>query len=609
MNRESGSGALDGFWLPASLRERLIGPDTHWEVTSFAKGKECGTECEPHAPGAVSARWPLFQGPQWTELLTGLHRARDKAPRGHEYWERLRAALAAAARRLADPGDPSHQVLLEVLPGYTGYSRGMIAATLGAPDLWDLENLVPAMSYQPDKLCSRRWQEVPGIPGRIRFFPRSPLDQVAGWLPVAWEMPLYRVDTRPRSVLGFAAGNVPGGALMMIVLALSTTLRGEAPLPRPVPPPAVLVRNSRREPLLTPVVLSAIEDVDPELVSMVATMVWDHDEEALQRSLVRDADLVLAAAGDDVISRVSRQASSVPGRRRFLPHGHKVSFTAISRDTLQLQYGGDGYGWSPPGGTEIIDIVALLAGLDSAFWDQNGCLSSRVHFVEQGGPADDLPAEYARRLTMRLRQIAQVIPRGAWPLRRLRDPFDRYKSLEGPDRWGTGLTVISDYDDPFVVVLDERTSDEFRMEPSVFASIVNECQTRVVMVRTVGDLMEVPWRYLGMLPRESLQSLSVALGVPGQGLTRQTLDFAAACGQRGVTAIRVVGRGAFPQLAYSWDGLIPLDLVGERPPVYFSTIEFDSPFEDMIRTYRAHLARLAKIPPVEQGAMVTRDFR
>jgi hypothetical protein len=273
----------------------------------------------------------------------------------------------------------------------------------------------------------------------------------------------------------------------------------------------------------------------------------------------------------------------------------------VGREVLALQYRQDLSGWSAPGGTEILDIVPLLAGLDSIFWDQNGCLSSRVHFVEKTGPADDLPAEYARRLTARLRQVSQVMPRGNWPVRRLHDAFDRYKAIEGSDRWGTGLQVMTDYDDPFVVVLDERSGDEAGMGPGAFAAMVNECQSRVVVVRTVEDVMDVPWRYLDLLPRQSLQSLSVAMGRPGEGLTKEFLDFATACGSRGVTAIRTVGRGAFPQLAYSWDGFLPLDLVGRRPPGYFTTIEFDSPFEEMMQTYRSHLARLAAIPPPDQA--------
>ncbi len=260
----------------------------------------------------------------------------------------------------------------------------------------------------------------------------------------------------------------------MAILALSTTLRGEAPLPRPEPPPVVLVRNSVREPILTPFVLSAIEEVDPELVSMVAAGVWDWDDALLHERLA-------GRGGPGDRRRRRRPARVSPAgwpRSRRTPrlheHGRKVSFTVISREVLEAEASADAQGWVPPGDTELIDIVALLAGLDSAVWDQNGCLSSRMHFVEKGGPADDFPAEYARRLTKRLRQIDEVIPRGAWPVRSLHDPFDRYKAIEGSDRWGNGLQVMSDYDDPFVVVLDERTGRESRLDRDSFASMVDE---------------------------------------------------------------------------------------------------------------------------------------
>jgi hypothetical protein len=90
-----------------------------------------------------------------------------------------------------------------------------------------------------------------------------------------------------------------------------------------------------------------------------------------------------------------------------------------------------------------------------------------------------------------------------------------------------------------------------------------------------------------------LQSLSVAVGRPGEGLSHRFLEFATACGERGVTAIRVVGRGAFPQLAYSWDGLLPLDLVRRRPAGHFTTIEFDRPFDAVLETYRSFVTQMA----------------
>jgi len=42
-----------------------------------------------------------------------------------------------------------------------------------------------------------------------------------------------------------------------------------------------------------------------------------------------------------------------------------------------------------------------------------------------------------------------------------------------------------------------------------------------------------------------------------------------------VTAVRSLGRAAFPQLAYSWDGWLPLDMGHLRPEGHFTTVEFD----------------------------------
>ncbi len=245
---------------------------------------------------------------------------------------------------------------------------------------------------------------------------------------------------------------------------------------------------------------------------------------------------------------------------------------------------------SPKEGS-LLDVVTLLAGLDSIFWDQNGCLSSRIHFVEKGETGDLSVQEYAEHLAGQLRRLSLLLPRGAWPRRLLHDTFDRYKALEGMERTGRGLRVLSRYDDEFVVVLDERPPGQPRFDSRIFGGLVNDCQGRVVMVRPLDDLLELPRLYLSLLPARSLQSLSVAVGRPGEELTDRFLDFATACGARGVTAIRVVGRGAFPQLAYSWDGYLPLDLMCRRPPGHFTTIEFEAPFDAMMETYRSFLAR------------------
>jgi hypothetical protein len=515
----------------------------------------------------VSARWPLLQLEQWQSLLDALNRNRQQIPAGGEFWQRLGAALRTAGQGLADASNPMHRLALSALPGYTGYSEAMIRFTLGALDMMSLESM-PETFRLPGEDIARDWQPMPGLPGRLRFFPAGGRLRKAS---LFGGRPLYGAVQPLDVVLGYGAGNVPGTALLITFLALASTLAGGQV-------PVVVVKNSRREPIFAPLVLNALEAVDPQLVSTVAVLVWDYGDSAVQDFLLGQAGLVIAAAGDDTIADIRRQVEAQRGKlkrtttsTRFHAHGHKVSFSAIGREVLAPGL------FDPHSGHAVLDIVALLAALDSAFWDQHGCLSSRVHFVEIGGSHGMTAFDYAGRLEVQMRLLADLLPRGAWPRQALNDRFDRYKALEKTGK----VIVCSRYGDEFLVVVDRRP-----LSSAVFANLVNDCQGRVIFVRPVSDLMEVPEIYLRYLPPANLQSLSVAVGQPGEGLSESFLRFASACGRRGVTAIRTVGRGAFPQLAYSWDGFVPLDLRRERQAGYFTSIEFDHPYEEMINTFQ-----------------------
>ena len=413
-------------------------------------------------------------------------------------------------------------------------------------------------------------------------------------LPGQGKGPFFSPPSPLDLVVGYAAGNVPGTALLIALLAQATTLAGGLQ-------PAVLVRNSRREPILAPLVLGALEAVDPDLVSTLAVLVWDYADAAAREGgpspqLLAQADLVIAAAGDETISQIEQaiqgmaaiRCTANPDPVRFHAHGHKVSFAAIGREVLKRGR------TIEAGGLLLLDIVALLAALDSVFWDQHGCLSARIHFVETGGEEQHSPLDYARRLVDQLALLAGFLPRGAWPRRSLHDRFDRYKALEQTEK----VQVLSGYDDEFLVIVDSRPLDA-----AGFQRLVNDCEGRVIAVRPVADLMDVPDHYLRLLPAANLQSLSVAVGQEGDPLSDRFLHFAEACGDRGVAAIRTVGRGALPQLAYSWDGLLPPDLVRRRPEGHFTTIEFDLPYDEMIATYcqMLHQAAALGLPGAERA--------
>lgn len=572
---------MDGFWLPAALRHQLTGPGATFETLSYLAGQPTAAD----DPRAVHARYPALQPAQWPILLADLRRQRLRVPRGDAYWARLQAALHVAGRRLADPADSLRREILASLPAYTGYSEAMIRMTLTALDMMALAQLPAAYASAPSWQAAEAWQPMPGLPGRLRFYPTA----APGWNLSRFvrrqHTPLFAETTLPELVVGYGAGNVPGTALLITFLAQATTLAAGAA------PPAVVIRNSRQEPLFGPMILRALEAVDADLVANVAVLIWDYEDERTQAFMLAQADLVIAAAGDQTIAEISAAAQHAAPRRppRLHAHGHKVSFAAIGRDVLAP---GDTLPGAP--GSLLVDVVTRLAALDSVFWDQNGCLSARVHFVETGGDDRLTPAAYAERLAGQCRGLAAFLPRGAWPRQALHDRFDRYKALEAAGQ----VHVFSGYDDDFLVVVDARPLPADRRQAAMqWVNQVNDCQGRVIIVRPVADLMEIPDRYLALLPSANLQSLSVAVGQAGAGLTPRFLRFADACGQRGVTAIRTVGRGAFPQLAYSWDGLLPLDLMRVRPPGHFTTIEFDAPLTEIAATWQLFQRLAQNITP------------
>jgi len=568
---------MDGFWLPQNIRERVLAPNMEYEVLSFARGRPCHQDDE----GAITVRWPVLNQDAWSQLIEGLYANRQRALRGTEYTDRFQAALALVGRRLADPTDRLHSQALATLPDYTGYSSTMVRLALNALDMWTMDRFPTVFQQVPSLAVATDWQSLGDLPGWMRFFPARRWQRLPIRLPGWGNHPLFDPPSSLDLVAGYGAGNVPGTALLISLLAQATTLTGS-------PQPVAVVRNSRREPIFAPLVLAALEAADPDLVSTLAVLVWDHGDAAAQEQLLARADLVIAAASDETILHLDQTLRRMAAARRtshlspvrFHAHGHKISFAAIGREVLERGRLIEASG--PP----LLDVVVLLAALDSVFWDQHGCLSARIHFVEAGSERHHSPLNYARRLVDQMEMLAAFLPRGAWPRRSLHDRFDSYKALEQTGK----VQVLSSFDDEFVVIADSRPVDA-----AGFQRLVNGCQGRVIVVRPVADLMEVPNRYLRLIPAANLQSLSVAVGQEGKGLQKgdsssdRFLRFATACGNRGVTAIRTVGRGAFPQLAYSWDGLLPLDLVRQRPKGHFTTIEFDAPYDEMIATYQQFL--------------------
>ena len=543
------SEPIDGFWLPAHLTP--LREKARWETQCYSRGSPvAGSEAGPQidrgtGSEGVCVRWPVFSGQEWKRLLAGLKAARDSTS-GSQTLERWQKAFEKLPGKLMD-----RAAMVESISQYTGYPSEMFLKAFGETSIVRIDEIARTLGNPPAWASARSWQPMAGdLPGMIRFFPHRFRDR---WdFPSKNNKPIHRPASPVGLGVGFAAGNVPGNGLIVTLLlhiANHLNVGGGKSGAVDAVPPVVVVRNSRQAPILAPWVLSAIEEEDPELVAGIAMLVWDYDDEGIQETLLREADLVMAAASDRTIEEISGQLRACRSAARFHAHGHKVSFDIVDWVALQI---------SP-------DKLTRLSALDSTFWDQYGCLSARIHFVEKGGRFS--PGDYAEALTGEMRVLSREMPRGVSPLRYLHRSCETYKLLESSEN----VKVFSDYDDDFLVVCDGREWNDY-----LFRETVNRCTGRVVVVREVEHIEEVPARYLKRISPANLQTVGVAVG------KHRVLELAEAAGSCGVTALRCLGRSAFPRLAYSWDGFLPLDLGNLRPFGYFTTLETADPLERVL---------------------------
>jgi len=566
---------LDGFWLPKNIRKKIITSKTEWITQRY----EAGHPTERDDPGIVGARYPILSRHQWKHLLALL--ASERLPAPPDFLVRMGNALTHINRRFNDPHDFLTITALSAIPAYTGYSPEMIQFTLGTLDMMPLDSLGKDLRIRLPFEVMRRFvpfQESDQSRGKIRFYRSGGRNPWLNILPRVGSSPFPTKPAYPRLVLGYAAGNVMGTSQLISLLAqLSVLVADDSSQPFPV----ILIKNSRQEPIFTPLLFSALEEIDPMLTATVALMLWDYDDAQLQEYLISQSDLVVAAAADDTIKRIDevvQKGSRSDHPIRFHRHGHKVSFSTIAAPYLTrepiLQI---------PGNLPLIRATTLLSALDSIYWDQYGCLSSRVHFVEKGGSDTCTPLEYGHLLVDSIRYLSKFLPRGAIPLQGMHTRFEKYTVLATAGQ----VHVCSGYEDDFLVVVDQRS-----WKPAIFQNVINDCVERTIIIRPVEDIHEVPDRYLRWLPSGNLQTMSVAIDGPSETTWSSRFSaFVASLGRIGVTGIRTIGRGPFPQLAYSWDGYLPQDFCMTRPNGYFTTVEFENTYQQILDTYEYYTTR------------------
>jgi hypothetical protein len=403
----------------------------------------------------------------------------------------LAAALGTAGGRFLDPTDPLRAEALERLPESSGLSSAVARVVLDQM----------AADWTEDRLRRLLATEL-GDPCPLdTFVPRGGGRSIA---------------IGPALCAQIAAGGVPGVG----VTALARSLLVKGP---------TLLKVGRDDALLPLLYARSLAEVDPELAGSLAVMYWPGDSTEHLDAALAHADIVVAYGSDASVAAVRARA---PVTARFVGYHHRVSIGLVGRDALT--------------DASLAPLARDIAWAVSAY-DQRGCVSPRVVYVEEGGERS--PAELAEQLASAMGDIEARSPTGALDaghastLQQARGTAELMAAADGGHVHHGGAAAWTVW-----------------WAPSDVSAVPTA--GRFVVVRPVADASMLP-KELGALGPH-LQTVAVA------GLAARLDATAKALGEAGASRIAPFRAVPFPPPWWHHDGRGPLlDLVRwmdlERP--------------------------------------------
>jgi hypothetical protein len=211
---------------------------------------------------------------------------------------------------------------------------------------------------------------------------------------------------------------------------------------------------------------------------------------------------------------------------RFLPYGHKLGFGLVGRAVLDAQRA---------------PATARLAAHDVARYDQQGCYSPHVFYVERGGNVS--PRDFAQYLASELANLQRRFPRRAAALEDASAIASWRQSSELKALSGNGHELIGAAESPWAVACADSAQP--------FAPTVAHRHVQVVAVDRLDDVIPLIEPH-----RAFLQTAGIAAEPAELSRLAQLL------GQAGVTRIAAIGAMTAPEAGWHHDGRFNLlDLV------------------------------------------------
>jgi hypothetical protein len=303
-------------------------------------------------------------------------------------------------------------------------------------------------------------------------------------------------------ILHITAGNIPNPTIFSIALGLLARS-------------AQFVKCARGTSLLPRLFAHSIYEVEPKLASCLEIAEWPGGTQTLEEPLFSEADCVTATGSDETLAAIQKR---LPPRVRFLAYGHRVSFGYIASDALAR--------------FELKKILECAAN-DVAAWNQLGCLSPHLFYIEHGGAVS--AEQFGGMLAKELERIESSEPRGQTSVEETAIIATK-RSLYEVRAAGSNHTKLWKSEGSTAWTVVYEADPQFRLS----------CLNRFIYVKPVAHLTEA------LRHAESVRGKVSTVGLAAAGDKAQQL--ATQLARWGVPRISRLGEMQNPPLTWRHDG-------------------------------------------------------
>jgi hypothetical protein len=416
-----------------------------------------------------------------TEACQTLKRNRERYLAGRST-EQIVNVLSDVAQNWLKPDNTFRQLALELGPAETGFSIATLKR--GLDDFF--------RQIARDHLHALLTQEL-GASRRLDVMTATEVEQKSSRAAMV---------IGPEFLVHIAAGNIPNPTFMGIVLGLLTRS-------------AQFVKCASGSAFLPRLFAHSLYEADSKLGACLELAQWRGGNTELENVLFAEADCVTATGSDETLEAIRSQ---LPARARFLGYGHRVSFGFVAREVLSHASG---------------SRVASRVTDDVVAWNQLGCLSPHVIYVQPGGEVS--PERFAELLADELERREQTEPRGELPAPHAATIASR-----------RGIYEVRAAHSPETLMWHSKESTAWTVIFEADPRFQTSCLNRFIYVKPVKDLTEL------------LQNAEVVRGkvstVGLAALEPQTEELALQLARWGVTRVCPLGQMQNPPLTWRHDG-------------------------------------------------------